>query len=76
MAFGPKQIKTESPMWAKWMFRATMLITTALSVWVAGTGLLSDQAKFEAILALKCIDPVIFGISKMFGVEILKQEEI
>ncbi len=62
-------IISETPQWAKWMFRITFLVTTALCVYFEATSLISQEAKHELLIALKLlVDPIVFGISKMFGV--------
>lgn len=67
--FGLNQIAEKTPEWAKWLFRITFLVTTALSVWIASTNLITPSVKYELTLILKVIvDPVVFGISKMFGI--------
>lgn len=68
--FGFKQITKQTPTWAKWTFRVTMMLTTAAAVWVGATNLIQDSVKYEAILLLKVIDPLVFGLSKLFGVEV------
>jgi len=73
--FGKAQLKNETPQWAKWMFRVTLVLTTAISIWVAGTNLIDDSIKYEIILLLKCIDPVVMGFSKLFGVDVIKREQ-
>jgi hypothetical protein len=72
--FGTEQVAKQTPMWAKWMFRSTLLLTTAIAMYVAGTTLIGQTAKLEIVLLLKCIDPLMLGFSKMFGVEIEKTE--
>lgn len=70
MPMGFNQMGQETPLWAKWMFRITMLLTTGITVFVAGTQLLPEAYKYEVMLILKAIDPIMYGISKMFGVPI------
>lgn len=62
--------KKETPMWAKWMFRITFALTTALTAYIAATNLLPETVKYEVTLILKLlIDPLIYAISKGFGVD-------
>jgi len=68
-SFTVKALTMETPRWAKTMFRATFLITSAVTVFVAGTNLISEDIKFEVMLLLKALDVVIYGFSKMFGIE-------
>ena len=74
MAFGFDQITVNTPTWAKWVFRIVFMITTAAVGWVAGTNLIDQSIKVELMLVLKLIDPIVFGLSKMFGVTIEKHE--
>lgn len=71
----PTAIKNESPKWAKWMFRVTFIVTTAITGYVAATNHFTDPVKYEITLVLKLlVDPIVFGISKMFGVDPTKEE--
>lgn len=75
--FGPGQITTQTPMWAKWMFRITFILTTAVTGWVAATNIFPQETKYEITLALKLlIDPVVYGLSKMFGVQTKDDNEL
>lgn len=69
-AFSKKALTTETPSWAKWMFRITFIITTAFVGWVAATNVFDQETKYEITLALKLlVDPIVYGLSKLFGVE-------
>jgi hypothetical protein len=58
-------------MWAIWMFRITFLITKIVIGYVAATNLLSPHSKYELTLILTLlVDPLAFGLSKMFGVDV------
>jgi hypothetical protein len=72
-AFTVKALKNQTPAWANNMFRITFILTSALTIFLAGTNLFSEEVKYETMLALKTLDAVIYGLSKMFGIEI--QEE-
>ena len=61
-------INSATPGWAKWIFRATLILTSVLSFWIASTGLISEPIKLEIVLALKGLDLLTFGFSKMFGI--------
>lgn len=61
-------INSVTPTWAKWIFRATLILTSVLSFWIASTGLISEPIKLEIVLALKGLDLLTFGFSKMFGI--------
>jgi len=67
--FSTKSIALETPRWAKIMFRIVFLITTALMFFVAGTNIIDESVKYEFMLALKSIDGIVYGVSKMFGIE-------
>lgn len=59
----------ETPLWSKWMFRIVFAMTTAVTVFVASTNLISEEWKYEIILMLKAIDPIVYAVSKMFGID-------
>lgn len=61
--------KIETPTWAKITFRIFFTITTALAFFMAGTKIIPEEMKFEVLLGLKSFDFVLYGVSKMFGVE-------
>lgn len=73
-AFTKKAINSRTPTWAINMFRITFVLTSAITLYVAGTNMIGDEAKVEWMLVLKVIDAIVFGLSKMFGVEIKKEE--
>lgn len=64
------KIENPTPPWAKWMFRITLLITSVLAFWIAGTAWVSEPNKLEVVLILKAIDLLVFGFSKMFGIPV------
>ncbi|MCW4470618.1 hypothetical protein OGH69_16725 [Flavobacterium sp. MFBS3-15] len=72
-AFNRMALKTQTPVWAKNMFRITFILTSAMAFFVAGTNLFSESVKYESVLVLKTLDAVIYGLSKMFGVEIREE---
>jgi hypothetical protein len=57
-----------TPLLATWIFRAVFIITSAVTIWIAGTELISTSAKVETMLILKMVDALVLGFSKMFGV--------
>jgi len=71
--FSHKSIVLETPRWAKITFRIVFLLTTAFTFFIAGTTLIEESVKFELMLGVKSLDVLIYGISKMFGIE---KEEI
>lgn len=74
--FGIRHMKAPTPPWAKWMFRITFLITTAIAAWIAATNLFPQTTKYEITLFLKIVvDPIILGVSEMFGVKVRNQQK-
>ena len=72
--FSPKALVLETPRWAKVMFRIVFLLTTAFTIFVMGTNLIREDLKFELMLAVKSLDVIIYGVSKMFGIEVEKEQ--
>lgn len=70
IGFTAQAIKAPAPKWATYAFRTVLIVTSALSIWLAGTNLVSQNAKFELLLALKGADFVAWGLSRMLGVVI------
>jgi hypothetical protein len=68
--FGVKQLKTKTPEWAKWMFRGTLIITSVAVFVLASDPGMTDDFKIRAAVYLKALDLLVFGFSKMFGVEV------
>jgi NhaP-type Na+/H+ or K+/H+ antiporter len=69
--FGIDQITNTTPKWAKWFFRIVFLLTKIIVAYVAATNIISPESKYEITLFLTLvIDPLAFGVSKMFGVKI------
>lgn len=66
-------IQGKTPVWLTYAFRTTIIITTAITIWLAGTKLVPDAHKFEITMALKALDFLIWGIGRMTGV--VKEEE-
>lgn len=62
-------VNEPTPMWATWGFRIVFLLTTAISIWLAGTHLVSDANKVEIIVAMKAIDVAVWGLGKMLGIQ-------
>lgn len=67
-------MKYKTPTWAKNMFRVTFILTSAITIFIAGTNLFSEETKYECMLGLKALDAVIYGLSKLFGVEVKEEE--
>lgn len=68
-SFGLGQIGNVTPLWAKWMFRGTMVLTTVVGFYIAATTLVPEAAKTEILLGLKAVDMFMLGVSKLFGYE-------
>lgn len=71
-AFTAKALETPTPTWAKNMFRITFVLTGAVTIFIAGTNIFDESIKYELMLGIKSLDAVVWGLSKMFGVEIEK----
>ena len=61
-------ITSETPVWAKWMFRVFMTLTTVAAFIVASDPAIADEVKIRVGIYLKAADMLVFGFSKMFGV--------
>lgn len=68
--FGAGSITKDTPTWANWMFRITFILTSAVTIFVAGTNLFDESIKYEVMLGIKAIDAVIYGFSRLFGIEL------
>jgi isochorismate hydrolase len=73
-AFSKKALNSDTPMWAKNMFRITFVFTSAITIFIAGTNLFTEDIKYECMLGLKALDAIIYGLSKMFGVSVKEEE--
>lgn len=68
--------RKDTPEWAKWMFRIVFALTTGIGAYMASSNLFSQEVKYETILVLKLlIDPLVYAISKMFGVSRTEKED-
>jgi hypothetical protein len=67
--FGFKSLNRPTPIWARRIVGITLLVTTAIAGWVAGTNVIDQAAKLEWVLVLKIIDPLLLGISKFIGID-------
>ena len=68
--FTKKAIVSETPEWAKWTFRIVFAITGVATFIIAGDPSIPDDVKVRIGVYLKGVDMLIFGLSKMFGVEV------
>lgn len=70
-SFGLNQVNVTTPIWAKWIFRIVFLLTKIVVAYIAATNLISPESKYEITVFLTLvIDPVAYGLSKMFGISI------
>jgi len=67
--FGFKSLNHPTPNWAKTAFGVATVLTTAAAAWVAGTAMLPEAVKVEWVLALKVLDLILLGVSKLFGIQ-------
>jgi hypothetical protein len=68
--FGFGQFENETPMWAINSFRITLLLTFVATFIVATDQEIPRELAVRIGVYLKALDLLVFGISKMFGVEI------
>lgn len=61
-------IAGKTPVWLTYAFRTTIILTTAITIWVAATKLVPDDNKFEIGLILKAVDFVVWGLGRMTGI--------
>lgn len=73
--FGLDQINNPTPLWAKWVFRTVFILTTVASFWAGASTLIDPLYKAELLLGFKSLDMIVFGFSKLFGVELPERDE-
>jgi|GEM_PF-6380865 len=73
-AFSVKALNSTTPKWAKNMFRITLLLTSVASFIVVSDEIIPAETGERVLLYLRAFDILIYGLSKMFGVEIGKNE--
>ena len=66
---GISQVTQPTPLWASWMFRIVFILTTAATFVIAGEPTIDDATKVRIGLYLKGFDMVVYGVSKMFGID-------
>ena len=66
-------IQGKTPLWLTYAFRTTIILTTAITIWIGATKMIPDGSKFEIALVLKAIDFVVWGLGRMTG--IVKDED-
>lgn len=67
--FGFGQLNNTTPVWVKNAFKLTVVVTSVATFWVGATSLVEEGAKVETMLAIKAIDLLVLGVSRLFGVE-------
>lgn len=75
MAFGLKQINKKTPRWAIWLFRIVFLLTTIATFIIASEpeSVITNELKVRIGIYLKALDMLVFGLSKMVGVEVKEE---
>jgi len=73
--FGPSQIVNVTPMWAKWMFRVVFILSGVAVFIVAGDPAIPDATKVRIGVYLAGLDRAVFGLSKLFGIEVSQRQE-
>jgi hypothetical protein len=70
MAFGLKHITKTTPLWATWTFRIVFLLVTVASMVIAADDAIPSNTQVRVLVYLKGFEALIYGLSKMFGVDI------
>lgn len=70
VGFGIDQLDNRTPLWAKNAFRITLLLTSVATFIIAGDAKIDAELAVQIGVYLKGLDLLVFGLSKMFGVEI------
>lgn len=66
--FGIGQIGNDTPKYAKYAFRVYFFTSKAFIGWAAATDIFSEQFTHNITLFITLLaDPILFGLSKMFG---------
>lgn len=73
-AFSVKALNSTTPKWAKNMFRVTLLLTSVASYVIVSDETVAAETAERIILYLRALDLLVYGLSKMFGVEIQENE--
>jgi len=63
-------IQKPTPMWATWTFRVVFLLTTAATMIIVSDPGIPDNMKVRIGAYLKGLDFVVWGLSRMIGVDI------
>ena len=70
-----KAFTSRTPTWAKNAVTVTFVLTSAFTIFIAGTNLFPENIKFELMLGIKSLDVLIAGLAKMVGVTYEKTED-
>ena len=73
-AFSVKALNSTTPKWAKNMFRITLLLTSVTSFILVTDEAIPAETAERIMLYLRAFDLLVYGLSKMFGIEIEKNE--
>ena len=73
-AFSVKALNSTTPNWAKNMFRITLLLTSVASFILVSDEAIPAETVGRIMLYLRAFDLLVYGLSKMFGIEIEKNE--
>lgn len=69
VSFGLGQLENQTPVFANWIFRIWFILSKALIGWIAATTLFSHSVQYEMTVTITLLlDPLFFGISKLFGI--------
>lgn len=75
VGFGLGSLEKETPLWAKWIFRGYFVFSKALIGWLAATQLFPKETLIEVVYFITLLlDPIFFGLSKLFGVQVDQAE--
>lgn len=58
-----------TPLWAKWVFRVFIILTTAATFVIASDPGIPDELKVRIGVYMKGCDLLILGASKLFGIK-------
>jgi hypothetical protein len=63
-------VSQPTPQWAKWLFRGTLVVTSVATFIISGDDAIPMETKVRIGVYLKGLDLLVFGFSKMWGIEI------
>lgn len=65
-----------TPMWATWVFRGVFVLTGVITFIVAAEPALADDIKIRLGIYLKGIDMLVWGLTRIIGVEVSRDFNI